>query len=83
MSIAESLATEFAVKGWHWKVGGELVIPSEDDVARVLTSMAGMLESEPNETQVLIGRLIMRKSDGHNDVYLFYGEYNDNKNRNS
>lgn len=77
MSLADSLAIEFAVRDWHWKVGGELVIPSARDISKVLTSMADMLESEPDETQVLVGRLIMRKSDGHNDVYLFYGDYND------
>lgn len=66
---------KFFVNGWTWRVGGELIVPSEDDIAKTLDRMKEVLYTEPDGTQMELGRLIMRKDAEGYEVYVYLGDY--------
>lgn len=75
MKLAEGLFRKFTERGWKYKIGGNLETPTVSDLEKVLSDMFKMLEDEPEETQVVLGRMIMRKTSSSYDVYVFEGEY--------
>jgi len=57
---------------WLFKDGRRL--PTEDEFKTTLdTTRAALVESE-DQTQISVGRLIVKKDQGHYDVYVHVGE---------
>lgn len=74
--LIEDLEAQFVAKDFKYRINEELTVPTKDDLSKVLEDMKRLLEPEPDGAQISVGRLIMKKADGHHDVYLFIGEYN-------
>ena len=74
MPIEEELESLFMVKGYHWKIGGNLIIPTAEDIRRTIDSAIEELYDEADETQLQVGRLIIKKQNGSFDVYVMVGE---------
>ena len=76
MSLESEIANTFVEKGWKWKMkGGRYETPSEQDVLAALDEAARLLYNEQVDTQIVMGRLIIRKKEIGHDVYLFAGPY--------
>lgn len=76
MSLESDIVETFVKNDWKWKMkGGRHETPSEDDVLAALDEAARLLYSEPVDTQIVMGRLIIRKKEIGHDVYLFAGPY--------
>jgi hypothetical protein len=75
--LIEDLVSQFEAKDFRYRINDELVVPTKDDLSRILADMKSLLGPEPDGAQISVGRLIMKKADGHHDVYLFIGEYNE------
>lgn len=77
VDLLEDLEKQFKDRDFKYRVNGELVVPDKDDLTKILAELLRLIKDEPDGAQVSLGRLIMKKQDGHNDVFLFLGEYND------
>jgi hypothetical protein len=74
MKVEEELESLFLVKGYHWNIGGNLIIPNADDIRMLIDKAKAELSDEPDNTQLQVGRLIIKKQNGHYDVYVMIGE---------
>lgn len=74
MKVEEELESLFLVKGYHWNIGGNLIIPNAEDIRVTIDRAKEELYDEPDGTQLQVGRLIIKKQDGHYDVYVMIGE---------
>lgn len=74
-ALADDLAVEFAIRELTWKIDGEQVIPTAEDIRQTLDKMIEKLYTEPVPSQMHLGRLIVHhwKQD-HFDVYLQMGQ---------
>lgn len=72
--IARFIAGYFKYNNWSWKLTQDRVVPTEEDVTKVIDKATSMLYSEAVGTQLSVGRLIIRKEDKTMDVYMFVGE---------
>lgn len=61
--------------GHLWKSGGKLIKPTEEDVREVLDEAARLLYTEPIDSRLETGGLIIEKTDKGHDVYVFLGSY--------
>lgn len=65
----------FVQLGYSWKIDGELRVPTEDDLQRVLDKAKQTLYDEPVPSQIEIGRLIIRRSkENQFETYLYIGD---------
>lgn len=73
MTIEEQLESEFILRGYQWKVDGELVTPSAEDIRKVIDRCKELLG---DGGQIEVARLIVRREDPNDpfDIYLHYGE---------
>ena len=76
MSTVVSKTTDLLEKlGIKWKVDGKLLTPSQQDVQQVLDNAKRALYSQPIESQLMIGQMIVKKyAKDKYDVYLRIGE---------
>ena len=76
--LLDALEAKFLLEGWTYRVDGQQVVPSRDDIDRILLMMRGVLSKEPDQgmPQMEIGRMIMKRRDDHYDVFIYLGEYN-------
>lgn len=76
---AQKLYDLFWQLGYEWKIGGELQIPSLDDITKTLDkARADLYDMSGEDAFIEIGRLMVLKY-GQNkyDVYLRIGDLND------
>lgn len=74
MSLEEELESMFLVKDYRWRINGSLVYPTATDIRETIDRAVKELYDEPEGTQLEVGRLIIKKADGHYDVYAMIGE---------
>lgn len=67
----------FVLLGYKWKINGEPVTPTTEDIEQTLDRAKEMLYAEKQPSQIEVGRLLVRY-DGkdHTEVYLLFGDYN-------
>jgi hypothetical protein len=65
----------FSKVGRLWKVSGELITPSEEDIEKLLDEAAVKLFAEPVGTRFETGGLIVEKRNRSHDVYVMVGSY--------
>ena len=79
--LTADLAMQFIDLGYTWKIDGKSVIPSEEDIAKVLDKCVAELYAEDMEdgaTLILTtDHLVIKRDAGHIDVYLRMGEYDE------
>ena len=74
MSIAAELHDIFAAKEYLWMVGGERVVPSEDDIQKALDTIKSMLDVSPDIGSLEVGRIRVQRTDVGLEVYIFMGD---------
>lgn len=72
-SLARELETIFRRRQWKWKVDGELIVPTRDDILETLELMHARLADEPSGTWLELGHMILIKTNGLMDVYMHHG----------
>lgn len=74
--IDKTIAAWFKKNNWTWNLKRGRVSPTETDVQDALDEAVKMLYTEPNGTQLEVGRLIIKKnpSSGY-DVYVLVGQH--------
>lgn len=81
MSLAQKIADVFSENGWVWKYKDGDKVPPVEDVKMVLDRLRDDLvdyEGEGEQPQIEMGRLIMKKREGHYDVFVWLGEHDEN-----
>jgi hypothetical protein len=77
-NIAKQLALLFAARGYTWKFDEAHKVPTEEDMDQMLAHIKDTLDKNPGDgVQLEIGRLIVRRDEGHLDVYVYFGELNE------
>lgn len=71
------LTEYFKETEYTWKINGQDVTPSQEDVKTVLGRAVEILKDEPVGTQLEVGRLIIIKTHDDYDIYVFAGVYKD------
>lgn len=76
--LSDQIEMLFKARGYKWRIGGELRFPTAEDIEKVLRTAKASIDMDGGtEVQLEIGRLIVRKDAGHYDVYVYFGELND------
>lgn len=72
MKLEEELESHFIVNNYQWKVDGELVTPSADDIRKVIDRCKEMLG---DGGQIEVARLIVRRERKEDpfDIYVHVG----------
>jgi hypothetical protein len=71
--LAETIETLLFIREYKWRVNGELIQPTADDVEELLTEMLKKVVDEGDVT-IETGRVLIKRSGGRTDVYLHIGE---------
>lgn len=78
MALADELELLFLARDYRFKIGGERVNPTADDIQGILDHAQEVIDKEPGDTvQLEIGRLLIRKREGSTDVFVYFGELKD------
>lgn len=75
--IAQTVQKFMQEKGYTWNFSTGAKTPTTDDIEKTLGKIVEALETEPDQAQVQIGRMIVKKDNGHLDVYVHIGEIGD------
>lgn len=75
MGIEEELESYFLVKDYRWRIDGVLRFPNAEDIRLTIDEAKRRLYDEEPETQLEVGRLIIRKrSQDLYDIFVMIGE---------
>jgi hypothetical protein len=75
LSLSETLHSIFKINKLEWrKTDGTKFLPTAEDFGQALDKVKSMLYDEEDGTQIEFGRLIVKKSADHYDVYCRLGE---------
>jgi hypothetical protein len=74
MEIESELESLFLVHDYRWKIDGVLRYPTSEEIRQTIDRAVEELYHEQDGTQLEVGRLIIKKSQGHYDVYAMIGE---------
>lgn len=77
MKAAERVQNILASTNARWKINGEHVIPNQDQIENTIDSMVETLINNPEASQIEVGGVIVARLEGHFDIYVRVGEYND------
>lgn len=71
--IVDKILIDFYTNNVRWKIGGQLVEPTREDIEQTLDSLAKVVyDGDNNEAST--GRILVQKLGDHTDVYLYLGE---------
>lgn len=68
------LADLFATAGYTWNFSDGVRVPNQEEIEKTIQAGAAMLANEPENAQIEVGRLIIKKREGFVDVFLHVGE---------
>lgn len=72
--LAEEISGLFLLNGYTWVFSGEHKIPTAEDIQQALDQAVKMLYDEEPETQLEVGRMIVKKrSNTLHDVFILAG----------
>ena len=72
---SERLARFFSDSGYVWNFSDGRRIPSEEEIQKTIESAIEYLASQEDNTQVEVGRLLIKKRDGFYDVFVMAQEF--------
>lgn len=72
--MIDQLFEEYTKRGYTWKINGEEVHPTREDIADFLKEAA---ERCGDGQQLQAGHIIVQNVAGHTDIYLHIGEYHE------
>lgn len=64
------IASIFQANGYSWKFSNGTRVPTEEEIAKTIWSAIDALRETENNTQIEVGRLIVKKSGNKYDVYM-------------
>lgn len=75
-SLPEWLAAYFKYRQYKWKIlGGELIVPSQEDIEEALDQIEKTLYNEGVGSIMEVGRLIAIRQEEGVDIYVHVGTY--------
>lgn len=77
MRASEAVQRVLSSGGQRWKIDGQMVLPTESQIEDTIDSMVDTLISNPEASQIEVGGVIVARLEGHFDIYVRVGEYND------
>lgn len=70
----QGIQFQFVLSSHMWRIDGELVLPTEEQLKEVIDRCVVRLYAEPEGAQIEVGHLIVKKrAGGLHDVFLHYG----------
>lgn len=78
MSLHQDIYVHMLVRDYEWVISGEKKVPTADDIEVVLDKMRDRLYDEPENTMMEVGGIVMIKRQGHHDVYVRFGDLDEN-----
>lgn len=75
--VVDEILEVFTKRGYKWKFKDGIRPPDKEDIQGVIDAATETLYAEPNDTQVELGKIIVKKVNDHLDVYVFVGDLND------
>lgn len=73
-ALEDELESIFIVHDYRWKIDGVLRYPTAEEIRQTIDKAVERLHNEDDEAQLEVGRLIIKKKQGHYDVYTMIGE---------
>lgn len=77
-SLVDDLYKYFTEHYYEWKIDSVYRTPTKDELARLLTAMYTDVRDSVGSISVESGRLLVKRTDGHVDVYVHVGEIKEN-----
>lgn len=68
------IADIFGREGYAWRFSDGTRVPNEDEISKTVWAAIDALSTEPDNTQVEVGRLIVKKKGQFYDIYLHVAE---------
>jgi hypothetical protein len=78
MMDVQGIQFHFMMNNLRWRIDGELVIPTEEQLQEVIDKAVERLYAEPDGAQLEVGHLIVkRRNQDLYDVFVRYGTIGD------
>lgn len=77
MNVEDELESFFMLHDYRWRIDGTLRFPTADDIRMTIDRAIEELYDERVGTQLEVGRLIIKKTPKHFDIYVRIGEAHD------
>lgn len=76
--LAKNIHDIFLLKQYKWKIDGELVVPTYEDVFDTIEEVLKAMRFNPDGARFEVGRLIFQKTSDMVDIYVLQGtiQYN-------
>jgi hypothetical protein len=72
----DRVANFYSEQGYRWKFkDGSYRVPTEDEVDELVTMAMDALVDEPENAQIEVGRLIVKKRGSFYDVFVHFVEF--------
>lgn len=71
--LAKSIHDIFLTKEYKWKIDGELVTPTYEDIFDTIEEVLKAMRFYPDGARFEVGRLIFQKTSDMVDVYVLQG----------
>jgi hypothetical protein len=72
---AGMIAIDFEDNDWTWTFKDGPRVPTAEEILDCVDRMrTTLVESDEDELQIEVGRLLMKKADGHYDLYVYHSE---------
>lgn len=68
------IADIFGREGYTWRFSDGVRVPTEDEISKTVWAAIDALAAEEDNSQVEVGRLIVKKKGSFYDVYLLVAE---------
>ncbi len=76
--LAKDIHDIFQLKQYRWKIDGELVVPTFEDIFDTIEEVLKVMQFNSDGTRFEVGRLIFQKTGDMVDIYVLQGtiQYN-------
>ena len=61
--------------GWRWRINGDLMPPTLDDVRKLLENNSSQVRKSPTSISVEVGGVLIKRTDDYIDVYVHAGGF--------
>lgn len=75
MIDTERIARLFKEAGYQWRFSDGLRVPTSEEINKTVVAAIGALEDAEENTQIEIGRLLVKKREGFYDVFVHLADY--------
>lgn len=72
--LTQNVYEQLLAQERKWRIDGDRVIPTYEDVAKLLEEAVNQVKKSPTAINIAIGGILVQKADNHVDIYTFIGE---------